>query len=398
MRKILARQLRRLRGAYGPTPADFRDLAESVREHYPEENANSGVSSNRTLLVTSNGAGLGHLSRLNAVSRYLSGDNLIYTLSSAYKQVQRDPGTIIYMPSYGDLGMSGRAWNPLLKAHFAAVVSAFKPDRVVFDGTYVYRGVTEVAQQHGIPLIWLRRGCWKREIQARSAQWRYPERYADYLLVPGDYGCDEPIDSEAVIPSALVSPISVISKKDLLYRDEARLQLRLPADKKLALIQIGAGVINDTNSLMRAAVEGVKSLGPDWEPVVAVNPLRGTKTDNDVFQVQQYPLARFYSAFDVAVSAAGYNAVQESVIGELPTVFVPNLKTKTDDQLRRATGMAESCLGLIALSDDDLISKIKLISNATRQEEIRYALGQTLQPNGASEAANYIQGIKLGDI
>ena len=51
-----------------PSKADFRAMGLRVRSAY----GNAGEKP-RTLLVTSNGAGLGHLTRVAAISEYLDG-------------------------------------------------------------------------------------------------------------------------------------------------------------------------------------------------------------------------------------------------------------------------------------------------------------------------------------
>jgi hypothetical protein len=54
-----------------------------------------------------------------------------------------------------------------------------------------------------------------------------------------------------------------------------------------------------------------------------------------------YPLARYVRAFDLVVSAAGYNAVHEFVTAGLAVALVPNDETATDDQVARARRLDE---------------------------------------------------------
>ena len=75
-----------------PSSANFDVLKGRISEAFPQQN-----SRQRMLLVTSNGAGLGHLTRLNAVAQHLDADVLIYTMSSAYKTIGRDPREILYL-------------------------------------------------------------------------------------------------------------------------------------------------------------------------------------------------------------------------------------------------------------------------------------------------------------
>ena len=52
--------------------------------------------------------------------------------------------------------------------------------------------------------------------------------------------------------------------------------------------------------------------------------------------VRHFPLSEYYSAFDLAVVAAGYNSFHESLRLGVPTLLVPNSHTSLDDQASRA--------------------------------------------------------------
>lgn len=342
----------------------------------------------RVLLVSSNGAGLGHLTRLAAISRFLNAQSLIYTLSSAYHVLGKSSKEIIYFPSYGDIGLDGATWNPLLKAHFGAVVKGFQPDLIIFDGTYVYRGVTEVARQIGIPLVWLQRGCWREDVLERSAQRLNPEDYVDHIVVPRDHGCleDEGQKQGALAPG-YINPVTLLGRKEIFQRQEARAALGLPSDKRLFLIQLGAGVLNDINQIKSLAIDAVRENGADWEPVLVANPLKKDfeLLNKNFLTVSAYPLLRYLKAFDAAVLAAGYNSIQESVVAELPAIFVPNTKTKTDDQVRRAQGMSNLGLGITATNSEQIQAGIRRLESAELRTQFQEKLRLAGLPNGAEE-------------
>lgn len=363
--------------------SDFEELTRRI-----EQNCRPGSSSqnHRVLLVSSNGAGLGHLTRLSAISRFFNGQSLIYTLSSAYHVLGKSSKQIVYFPSYGDLGLNGAVWNPLLKAHLGAVVKGYKPEMIIFDGTYVYRGVTTAARQAGVPLIWLQRGCWRDEVLRKSAQRQRPAEYVDGVVVPRDYGCVEAEPShQGEIQAQYVNPVTLLGRSELLERDDARRQLGLPRDRRLFLIQLGAGVVNDTNQLKSVAISAVRGLGEQWEPVLVANPLKKDfeLQHDDVLTFSAYPVLKYLRAFDAAIFAAGYNSVQESVVSELPAIFVPNPQTKTDDQVRRAKGMAERGLGMIATTVEDVERAVFEMG----QSDIRDAIIQQLRDTGVSNGA-----------
>ncbi|MFB9069916.1 glycosyltransferase [Citricoccus parietis] len=67
-----------------------------------------------------------------------------------------------------------------------------------------------------------------------------------------------------------------------------------------------------------------------------------------------YPLARYYRAFEFAVTAAGYNSVQEAIALDLPSILLPNDRTVTDDQVRRALSVDEEGLARTVRSAEGL--------------------------------------------
>jgi UDP:flavonoid glycosyltransferase YjiC (YdhE family) len=60
------------------------------------------------------------------------------------------------------------------------------------------------------------------------------------------------------------------------------------------------------------------------------------RTRADVHVVREFPLSRRFRAFDVAVSASGYNSYHELLRFGIPTLFIPNQATALDDQQGRA--------------------------------------------------------------
>ncbi len=361
----------------------FRRMTERVEQQVPP-----GSPKQRVLMVSSNGSGLGHLTRLSAIEYHLNADVLTYTMSSAYHRLGKPKSQIIYFPSYGDLGMNSRLWELELRLHFKSVVVGFRPDVIVFDGTYVYSGVRSVANRLGIPLIWIQRGCWKREVDTRSWQRHNAGKFATAVIAPGDYGVDEEVDLGELEPIYVPPIVLHDAAAPQLNRDEAIRALGLPAEKRLVLISVGAGVINDVNSFRRSAISAVNSLGPDWCPVVVQNPLN--PADSDSLSIAAYPLSTHFAAFEFGLFAAGYNSVQETVFFGLPGIFVPNKNTQTDDQLRRARGLHLRGIGECAESKEMLEGLVIKFSNDVYRKNMVRRMADARCPNGAEAAADVI--------
>lgn len=357
------------------------------------ERLRAEIGTTPVLMVSSNGGGLGHLTRLWAVEKRLQQQNEVvtYTLSSAYDKLGKPKSRMIYFPSYGTMGMYGRVWNVLLAGHFGAVVRGLKPKRIVFDGTSVYPGIIAVAQQNGIPITWIQRGCWKPEADARSKQRHAANRFADQVILPGDYGCDESVD--VGLEPVKVGPIVLSDEAELFNRDDARAMLGLPRDKKAFLVQLGGSTIGALNELLDEVLDAIGQLGEDWVAVFVRNPLATVEVGRDVYEISGYPLARYYNGFDAAIFPAGYNTSQECVHFGLPSVLVPNSATVTDDQNRRAQTMASRGIALCAESVAELREAIIMLGNDEYRMNIRQASHSAREANGALAAAAAIEAL-----
>lgn len=147
------------------------------------------------LFVTSNGAGLGHITRLLAISDHLPAGRTfeILTLSKAYRQAARPGLTVRYFfPSSEAAGEPAARWNSVFRDYFRDTVLQTRPRIVVFDGTWVYMGgLTDVCRAFGIPLVWVQRGMWKQSVDERSVQRHKAINVADHVIIPGDFAGGE---------------------------------------------------------------------------------------------------------------------------------------------------------------------------------------------------------------
>lgn len=125
-----------------------------------------------TLFVTSNGAGLGHITRLLAVADELTGSRgyEFLTLSKAYKQIADTSVPFHYFPSSEATGELPQRWNRIFQDYFSGLMRELRPRVVVFDGTWVYHGVSQICRANNVPLIWMQRGMWKLEVDESSTQ------------------------------------------------------------------------------------------------------------------------------------------------------------------------------------------------------------------------------------
>ena len=111
-----------------------------------------------------------------------------------------------------------------------------------------------------------------------------------------------------------------------------------------------------------------------------------------------FPMSRYYAAFDGAVSAAGYNAFHELIRFGVPSVFVP-MPRETDDQAARARHAEATGLGVGVAGPDDpsMERRLEALLDAERRRAMRERLEELRPPNGAAEAARWLEDL-VGDL
>lgn len=141
-------------------------------------------------------------------------------------------------------------------------------------------------------------------------------------------------------PAERVGPVTLLDPTDLTERADAREALGLPSDGPLALLSLGAGNINDTSGDIGAAVAALRSLGVGvclTQTQIATS----AAIPDGVHTIRHFPLSRHFRAFDLAVSATGYNSFHELLRFGVPTLFVPNTSTALDDTEARSRWAAQ---------------------------------------------------------
>lgn len=342
------------------------------------------------VLVSSNGAGLGHLTRLEAITRRLRGSSVIYTLSKGYHKLGKRAEELVYFPSARTLDLNSRTWNTLLFNHFGSFIASSNPKVIVFDGTYLYSGIVDVSKTLNIPLVWIRRGRWRNEVKEQSIQYNSPLDFCDLVIVPGEYAeTDElPVNSESIH----VSPVLVYGHKELLGRAHAIRNLGLDPSLKYVLVQLGAGTINHIGGWVNAACSEILDLGEDWKPVLLSNPLN-EESDLPVGAevIEAFPISLYLNVFEFAIVAAGYNSVQEAIAAGLPCITVPNLSTVTDDQEARAAAIHKAGLGFNVDSLGSLKTAIETLSFRENRRLMSNRQDKQASPDGAKQIADILQ-------
>jgi UDP-N-acetylglucosamine:LPS N-acetylglucosamine transferase len=114
--------------------------------------------------------------------------------------------------------------------------------------------------------------------------------------------------------------------------------------------------------------------------------------------VKLYPVSRYLRAFDLTVSAAGYNSYHEQIGFAVPTVFLPNTRTRLDDQVGRARFAAATGAALIVENpESDELERVldRAVRPAVREQLAARCRELAFSPGGA-EAAGWLSGLDGG--
>ncbi len=351
----------------------------------------------RILFVTSNGTGLGHLTRSMAIARRLNPEiePLFFTLSAAASVVREVGFAVEYMASHGSPGAGNDwRWSRRLGPRLRAAIAEAQPRALVFDGILPYDPL--LAAMRTVPLtIWCRRGLWRPE--ASAVPLTRSDRF-DAVLEPGELAAAEDRGPTRVRrrDAHEVAPIVFSRDEEILPRSEAERELGLEPGMTNVLVQLGQGA-----EVGRATDRCLHALaGREGVQVAAMSSAIATLRDvpeGIVHLRPTYPISRCYRAFDAAVSAAGYNAFHELIRFRVPSLFVP-MQRETDEQAARARYADRSGVGVAADGPGDprLERSLDELLDPGRRRAMRDRLDALRPANGAADAARWLEEVVGG--
>jgi hypothetical protein len=303
----------------------------------------------RTLLVTTNGAGMGHLARMTAVALAGEGtlDSTILTFSSA-ASLTGDVGVPVeYCPSRDRGWHSHWLWDDYMQRRLVTLAKELRTQVVVFDGVVPYDGLLLASTQlPEVTFVWSRRGMWKAE----APKWPLRRsRLFDAVVEPSDIaGTADSGATAAASDAQRIPPVTLLSETPMLSREEARVTLGLPTQGKFLYVTVGSLIRTDVALL--GAIDAV-ALKRGYT-IVTAGAIPGATERGWLSFPRCFPLVQQLHAFNAVVCAAGYNAVHESVAAGIPTLLLPDLSPLTDDQAARAAECVRRGLALTAPAAD----------------------------------------------
>jgi len=348
---------------------------------------------NRILFLSSNGTGLGHLTRSMSIARRLDPglEPLFFTLSGAAPVVASQGFDVEFAASYATpTAGSDWRWSRRLRGRLRAAMRDADPRVLVFDGAHPYQALIDampsVPDAHR---VWCRRPMWKPGSNFGALE---RTRFFDQVLEPGEFAESEDRGATVALRDRAhrVDPVVFCEDSELLDRADAERELGIEPGAVNVLVQLGQG------AEVRAASERCLChlTGRDGVRVAAHRShlaAIGETPPGVVGLEPTYPMSRYLRAFDATVSAAGYNAYHELIRFEVPSLFVP-MRRQTDDQEARSRYAERSGVGLgvTGPAATDLESKLDALLDRDTREAMRGALRAKRPPNGAAPAAAWL--------
>jgi hypothetical protein len=348
------------------------------------------------VLATTNGTGMGHLSRQLALAlASLGGMNpVLFSMSSAVPvtadfdvRAEWCPG-----PTRGQIPKLN--WDAYLSDRITALLEETGASAFVFDGVYPYDGVLRAIRRNPqVPFIWSRRGMWKHGSGGRGLRYR---RLFAAVLEPGDLASAGDVGRTSGLDDARkVSPVTLVGNVPQLSREQARQALGLDLDRQILLVTLGSNKRNDLYAAYGASVERFRAAG--WQIVVTSSPLAGGMPGHSADPsgpavISVFPLVKYIKAFDAAVSASGYNAVHELLYSLTPTLLVPNPGAPLDDQATRARVLAGIGLALAADPERpaEFSAALGRLLDIRVRERLVAACAELEPTTGATQAARFV--------
>lgn len=302
----------------------------------PTQNA----SKTPVLMMTSNGVGLGHLTRLMAIARRLP-DNfepVFFSLSKGAAIVEQFGYTLDYLPSHRFPDLDEASWNRLLARRLVQFIRLTRPKAAIFDGNWPYAGLVNIIMATPeLHWIWVRRALWRRKRDLLALE---RSEMFDAVVEPGELCRFEDIGPTAQVRDDVldVSPALFLDPSELFDRPTARARLGAASDEVCVVLQLGAGTNFDFSGIRSAILEHLKTL-PKVRIVQIRSPIseaRSVSETDGVSLVSEYPSLKLAHGIDLLICSAGYNSFHEAMAYGVPAIFIPNESPDMDDQLLRA--------------------------------------------------------------
>ena len=374
----------------------FADLIGPPRSSGIQLGALTKRPKRRALFFSTNGVGMGHLTRQLAIARRLPPiiEPVFLSMSQACGQVEKFGFAVEYTPYHQYYGGHVDHWNQHLSHLLNEMIAFYDPSAIVFDGNYPFRALVNVSHQHpGRPFVWCRRGLWQYGQNPRALA---RADAFDLIIEPLDLATayDRGPTKTAQSDVRCIPPIRLLEAEEIDDRDTAAKELGLDPAKPAVLLQLGSRNNYDLGPLIDRllpalrAIDGLQIATLQW--LISEN---DQGWPEDVRVLSGYPMGRHFAAFDFSIATPGYNSFHELVAHAIPTIFVPNENANMDDHVARAAFAERQGFGLSLRRAEvyKVATSVEVMGRPDVRTKMREAARAHTSPNGAGMAAAAIE-------
>jgi len=343
---VRLRRLADLRAA-DPDDIDMHDLTKFARG---EHDVKVSIRAERMciLCVVPNGVGLGHITRMIAISKAIQDEidaRIVFWSFSRAAEILIAAGYEVFLrQNVMHLAAHPPDWRLWETKEFASVIRKLEPSVVCYDGGTFDMFIIDALRSVGCGrcgVAWIRRGMLHQEADAQMLE---AEQYCDVVVEPGDLAVEMDMgptrmrkaQKRGFSERIVAPPVTLKPYLSSYSRSVARRKLGLGFGR-CCLVSLGGAFGNwdilRQEIIDQAAEQRVKLI---W----AQSPLAGSSKDDLAGATIRrfYPLSRYMAAFDGMISAAGYNSYHELILGyDGPVLFTPTNNVRLDDQSARAS-------------------------------------------------------------
>ena len=363
----------------------------------------------RILNYAVNGLGLGHITRLIAINRWIrriagvlgiDAEITFITSSECDTLAYQNGFPAFKIPSKNiirEAGISPQRYRQMAKQWIWNAVNLVSPDIFIVD-TFPGGSFDELYNifDFGFKKVFIYRAV-RPEIAAREDFQNILPSYHS-IIIPQEKFAAEPIFPQKVEARVFTTgEIMLRNREEILTREEACEQLGLPDTALVCYITAGGGGDAHNETLLKKLSEIADSF-KNIHIVFGAGPLyRGQefRGENRTW-FTRYNAMEFFRAFDFAISAGGYNSVYELLYCGIPTIFYPQARLY-DDQAARVEFLKNEGLCLLTDELDDIFKKIEMLVNDSVRAGFKKRALQKFSQNFAFETAAHILKDHISD-
>jgi len=347
-----------------------------------------------------NGAGVGHLTRLTAIARWLRRfahaldiklEIWFLTSSEADALLFHERFASFKLPSktsVAETGIDKTAYLALAKQWVWHSLGLLRPDLFIVD-SFPRGSFGEL-----LPALDL---CRKRAFIFRPMKSAFAERAEfqamlplyDRILVP-ETDAPVPVPEQIRARVTHVGPVIARERAELVSRDAARRHLGVSDDRLAVYLSAGGGGDPTAAAQLESTIAALAP-DPSLHLVVGAGPLyRGRQVPGErITWLSGLGAAELMAGLDIAVCAAGYNTFAELMQAGVPSVFLPQEKIADEQDARAARAVAAGAAAFLPPGplSETLPPRVTAWRDPAARQKASAAAHTLMPDNGARLAA-----------